>query len=82
MSFFLTFFRLLWVYPVHVKSDVYVNTFINSFKLNFILLLNIFNDNGGEYDNSNFQVVYDTHGIPTRLSCRHTSQKNEKSECV
>ncbi|KAG7542778.1 GAG-pre-integrase domain [Arabidopsis thaliana x Arabidopsis arenosa] len=75
--------QYLWVYPLRRKSEVFskflhftayiANQFqskIQSFQC----------DNGGEYNNAQFQNHFATHGINVRFSCPHTSQQNGKSE--
>ena len=37
-------------------------------------------DNGGEYNNAQFQTFFSNNGIKVRFSCPHTSQQNGRSE--
>lgn len=75
--------HFLWVYPLKRKSDVFneFKTFHayveNQFKTNIQALQC---DNGGEYQNSQFQAFFRSKGIQFRFSCPHTSQQNGKSE--
>lgn len=75
--------HFVWIYPLRAKSEVF-SKFIH-FRA---LVKNQFNadikqfqcDNGGEYNNQQFQNLCDTHGIKMRFSCPHTSPQNGKSE--
>lgn len=71
------FTHFLWVYPLQHKSDVFSKFlhFTYLFKTQFNTQIKLFQcDNGGEFQNRDFQNFFDIHGIVSRFSCPHTSQ--------
>lgn len=77
------FSRYSWLYPLHIKSDVFI-----SFKKFKALVENQFSsriktlqsDGGGEFTSLQFTSFLETHGIFHRISCPYTSQQNGLAE--
>ena len=73
----------LWVYPLRRKSEVFSKFlhFSANVKTQFgTQIMSLQCDNGGEYNNSQFLINFDEHGINFRFSCPYTSQQNGKAE--
>lgn len=73
----------LWVSPLRRKSEVFAKFihFTSYVKNQFNSTIKSFQcDNGGEYNNADFQNYFDSNGINVRFSCAYISQQNGKSE--
>lgn len=77
------FSHFLWVFPLRRKNEVF-SKFLQFYKYvetQFNTRIKALQcDNGGEYQNSNFQTLFHPNGMQFRFSCSHTSQQNGKSE--
>ena len=76
--------RMTWLYLMKNKHEVFgtFRSFHNMIKKQLCARLQIFrSDNGGEFDNHEFQEYFQGHGIYHETSCAQTPQKNGVAEC-
>lgn len=78
------FTHFLWTFPHAKIMKVFtLSTFHSLVATQFSSpIRSIQCDNGDEFDNNALRTFADTHGILLRFSYPHTSQQNDKSECV
>lgn len=75
--------NFLWTFPIGKKSQVYsiFSSFSTMIHTQFERTIKCFQcDNGKEFDNEQFKLFCDNHGMVFRFSCPHTSSQNGKAE--
>ena len=77
------FTNYLWTFPLSNKSQVFsiFLTFHKHITTQFERPVKIFQcDNGTEYNNQFFHIIYTSNGMAFRFSCPHTSPQNGKAK--